>query len=84
MNLPFLNNSFVSFNLYDFIRNWTYFNIGEVASAFGTTVDKDLSNFTRLLLRESGLSNVMNINVEGGELENGLTVLVAHLKLDEE
>ena len=84
MNIPFLNNSFVSFNLYDFIRNWTYFNIGEVASAFGTTVDKDLSDFTRLLLRESSLSNVMNINVEGGELENGLTVLVAHLKLDEE
>lgn len=83
MNLPFLNNSFISFNLYDVIRNFTYFNIGEVASVFGNTINKDLSDFTRLLLKESGLSNVMKLNVEGGELDHGITVLVAHLNLDE-
>jgi len=83
MNLPFLGNCKVTLNIYEFIRNWTYFNIGEVASAFGNTLDKDLSIFTRILLKEVGLTNVMNLNIEGNEFENNLVILVAHLNLDE-
>ncbi|MDX2045382.1 MAG: hypothetical protein SFU87_01265 [Chitinophagaceae bacterium] len=83
MNLPFLSNSEISLNVYEFIRNWTYFNIGEVCSAFDYIVDKDLSTFTRLLLRTVGLSNFIDLNVEGGDLDSNLTILVAHLNLDE-
>lgn len=54
LNLPFLNNSIASFNIYEFIRNWSLFNIGEVVSAYGNTFDKDLSKFNRILLREAG------------------------------
>ncbi|HAQ37605.1 MAG TPA: hypothetical protein DCQ58_03770 [Saprospirales bacterium] len=83
LNLPFLNNSTVSFNIYEFIRNWTLFNIGEVVSAYGNTVDKDLSTFNRILLREAGLTDFINTNIEGQEFENNLVVVVAHLNLDE-
>ncbi len=83
LNLPFLNNSTVSFNIHEIIRNWTLFNIGEVVSVYGNTIDKDLSNFSRNLLRETGLSNIINLNIEGQEFQNNIVILVAHLNLDE-
>jgi hypothetical protein len=84
LNFPFLNHSIASFNIYDFIRNWSLFNIGEVVSVNGDLADKDLSIFNRILLREAGLSDFINTNVEGQEFENNLTVMVAHLNLDDE
>jgi hypothetical protein len=83
LNLPFLNNITVSFNIYEFIRNWTLFNIGEVVSVYGNMVDKDLSTFNRILLRAAGLTDIINTNIEEQEFENNLVVVVAHLNLDE-
>jgi hypothetical protein len=82
-NLPFLNNSIASFNIYEFIRNWTLFNIGEVVSAFGNIVDKDLSDFNRILLKEAGLGQFINLNIDNQGFESNLTILVAHINLDE-
>jgi hypothetical protein len=82
-NLPFLNNSFSSFNIYEFIRNWTFFNIGEVVSAYGNIVDKDLSEFNKILLKEAGLSEFINLNIDNIGFESNLTILVAHLNLDD-
>jgi hypothetical protein len=82
-NLPFLNCSLSSFNIIQFIRNWTLFNIGELASAFGNVADKELSILNRVLLKETGLSNQINLNVEFQEFENSLVIVVAHLNLDE-
>ena len=81
-NLPFLNNSISSFNIYEFIRNWSLFNIGEVVSSFGNTLDKDLSQFNRILLKEAGLSNHINTNIDAPEFENKMTIIVAHLDLE--
>lgn len=83
LNFPFLNNSIASFNIYEFIRNWTLFNIGEVVSTYGNIVDKDLSTFNRILLKEAGLSDFINTNVDSQELENNLMIIIAHLNLDE-
>lgn len=83
LNLPFLNNSIVSFNIYEFIRNWTLFNIGEVVSKYGKIMDHDLLNFNRILLKETGLSDYINTKIEAQEFENNLLVMVAHLNLDE-
>lgn len=83
LNLPFLNNSIASFNIYEFIRNWSLFNIGDVVSADGKVVDKDLSTFNRILLREAGLSDLINTNTDGQEFENSLTIVIAHLSLDD-
>lgn len=84
MDFPFLNNNSVSLNIIEFIRNWTLFNIGELVSVYGHIADNDLSILNRMLLREVGLSNVINLNVDGPELQNALVVVVAHLNLDED
>ena len=83
-HMPFLNNHMVSLNIYEFIRNWTLFNIGEVASISGDIIDNNLSEFIRLLLKQLGLSNVINLNVEGEDnFNNDSAILVSHLILDE-
>ncbi|MDY0088746.1 MAG: hypothetical protein RBR78_00100 [Flavobacteriaceae bacterium] len=83
LNLPFLNNSITSFNIYEFIRNWSLFNIGDVVSAYGNIADKDLSTFNKILLCEAGLSDFINIDIDGQEFENNLTIIVAHMNLDD-
>jgi hypothetical protein len=83
-NMPFLNNHIISLNIYEFIRNWTMFNIGEVASINGDVIDNNLSEFIRLLLSQLGLSNAINLNVEGEDSFNtDSAILVSHLILDE-
>ena len=82
-DLPFLGTSTISLNVHEFIRNWTLFNFGEVASFSGHVMDNHLSKFTRLLLRQAGLSNVINIDVEAQEPDHDLTILVLHANLDE-
>jgi len=81
-DLPFLNNNSNSLNIYDFIRNWTLFNIGEVCQAGENIIDKDLSVMTRLLLKEAGLNDIMNIETEENSFENNITLLIAHLDLE--
>lgn len=82
-DLPFLNNNCNSLNIYDFIRNWTLFNIGEVCNAGGTIIDNDLSIITRVLLREAGLNDIINIDTEQNSFENNINLLIAHLNLDD-
>lgn len=82
-DLPFLSNNSNSLNIYDFIRNWTLFNIGEVCQAGGNIIDSDLSVMTRVLLREAGLNDIMNIETEQNSFENNINLLIAHLNLDD-
>jgi len=86
LNLPFLGNSIVSFNIYEFIRNWSLFNIGEVVSVYDKEADYDLWNFNRILLRKAGLSEYINLKTENQDFEhkNNLAIMVAHLNLDDE
>jgi len=87
LNLPFLNNYIISFNIYEFIRNWSFFNIGEVASDYGNVVDNDLLKFNQILLRKVGFNDFdfINNNIEGykSEFENNMTIMVVHLNLDD-
>lgn len=81
---PFLSNSVVSFNIYEFIRNWSLFNIGEIISVEGHPLDEDLKKFSRSLLSKTRLSQI--IGIEGNdqfEFEGVLFVLATHLNLDE-
>lgn len=80
--LPFLNNNSNSLNIYDFIRNWTFFNIGEVCKIGSDIIDNDLSVITRVLLQEAGLGEIMNIGSEQNSFENNIVLLIAHLNLD--
>jgi hypothetical protein len=83
-NSPFLGNSPVSQNVYEFIRNWSLFNIGEEASSFGRALDNDLSDVTKLFLRQANLGDFINLNLDNiGSIEANLIVAVAHLELAE-
>ncbi len=83
-NLPFLGNVSISQNIYEFIRNWSLYNIGEEASSFGVIMDQDLSNFTKLILRQANLGERINLNLDiQGSIETNLIVNVAHLELGE-
>lgn len=81
MNMPFLGNTNICLDLYEFIRNWTLFNIGEPATIFQNTVDEQLSNFNKLIYREFQEMN-LDINIEGGEFQNNLVVFVARYELE--
>jgi len=84
LNLPFLGNSIVSFNIYEFIRNWSLFNIGEVVSVADKVEDNDLCRFNRILLHNAGFSEFINLRTEIQDynLEDNLAIMVAHLNLD--
>ena len=83
LNLPFLGNSYLSLNIYDFVRNWTLFNIGDIVSLFGNIVDPDLYRFNQIMLKEVGLKQYLNNNLESPEFGNNMVVIVSHLDLDE-
>jgi len=86
LNLPFLSNSIVSYNIYEFIRNWSLFNIGEVVSVHDNIMDYNLCDFSRILLRKAGLYDFMNLKTENKDFEhkNNIIIMVAHLNLDDE
>jgi len=52
-NFPFLNNTPISYNIYDFVRNWTLFNIGEVVISHYRPLNKDLVAFSRALINRA-------------------------------
>lgn len=83
LNLPFLGNSYLSLNIYDFVRNWTLFNIGDIVSLYGNVVDHDLYRFNQIMLKEVGLNQYLNNNLESPEFGNNMVVIVSHLDLDE-
>ena len=54
--MPFLRSVDFTFNIYDFIRNWTMFGIGEPVTVFGEPLDPGLSHISDSLLQKIGLS----------------------------
>ena len=85
-SFPFLNNSIFSRDIYDFIRNFTQFNIGEPTYAFGKIINPDLDKFTNFLLKTIGIQDIVDLPSEGleGEFNNGIALLVMHIDLGEE
>ncbi|MBF0541827.1 MAG: hypothetical protein HQK91_10310 [Nitrospirae bacterium] len=57
----FLNNSIFSRDIYDFVRNWTQFNIGEPTYVFGNVINSDLDMFCNHLLRDIGVGEFVNL-----------------------
>jgi len=83
---PFLNNSVFSRDIYDFIRNWSQFNIGEPTYAFGNVINPDLDSFSNFLLRLIGIGEYVNLtesNIEG-KFHNEMALFAMHIDLDRE
>lgn len=86
-HFPFLNSRFLSCNVYDFVRNWSLFNIGEIASVSEMILDKALCVFNRSLLKRFDLAHDLDLqfetNAEYPDFDGNIAVIVSHLNLDE-
>lgn len=83
---PFLNNSIFSRDIYDFVRDWTQFNIGEPTYAFGNITNPVLDKFSNLLLKTIRLEEHVDLPLEGveGEFNNEIALFVMHIDLTRE
>ena len=52
-------------------------------SLFGNIVEPDLYRFNQIMLKEVGLKQYLNNNLESPEFGNNMVVIVSHLDLDE-
>ena len=62
-NLRFWDKSFISLNMYEFVRNLTYFNIGEPSQICRTVYDEELHEFTC-----QTLSDIFGIGIDGDRI----------------
>lgn len=84
-----LNNCDVALNLYQLIRNWTQFNIGEIVICGEQAISSDLVNLINNLLAKAQLHNLLNydfdkrnnLNEWGYEFDGAL--LVYHYDIED-
>ena len=50
-NLPLFGNTFFTLDLYDFIKSWTLFNIGEYTCFLGDVINSKVDVFSNMILR---------------------------------
>jgi hypothetical protein len=91
-NFPFLNNFPISYNIYDFVRNWTLFNIGEIVVASNHILNQDLFTFSKALMRNVVSNDVIDLSFNNNQ-EDGynnyqeftdMAIFITHLDLDKE
>jgi hypothetical protein len=83
--LPFLQNTSLSLNAYEFIRNLTQFNIGEpIVSIENKSTNPDLSEFNRFILKKTSLSEKLKLKLDSDnlqEIEGDINILCVHLEI---
>ena len=82
--MPLLKSVDFTFNIYDFIRNWMMFSIGEPVTVHCLPIDRELSRISHGLLRKIEVP----INFEGDddipEAGNNMAVLAVHYNIRNE
>ena len=84
--IPFLENSIYSNDVYDFIRNWIQFNIGEPTYVFGNVVNPILDEFAISLLRQIGIDLHIEEPIDDrniGKLNTNMAIFVMVLDIDD-
>jgi len=79
---PFLQNTSLSLNVYEFIRNFTFFNIGEPINPLEN--DNDLYNYVKFIIQGTRLKGKITINDflnENIDINDNPQILCIHLKL---
>jgi hypothetical protein len=79
----FLGNTRFTRDIYDFIRSWTQFSLGEVTCVGNNVINKPVDAFANFLIRSAGLRNVIDVPPDrtfgDREFEGNMAVLVAHM-----
>lgn len=76
-SLPFLNNSLISRDIFEFIDNWSFFNIGEPTLVNGNIINENLHSFSNALLRSSGLGEYINLGDDNAQYVVNNNVVVS-------
>jgi hypothetical protein len=89
-NLPFFNNYNYALDVYEIVKELTYFNIGEPSFASGQVINDTLYCYTKKLLYSAFGYNVdgddnFKYNQDNNDIsyENGTNVIFNRLELDE-
>lgn len=80
--LPFLNNSIFSKDIYDFIKNWSLFNIGETSYSFGQVQDYNLENFSNFLLHSIGYNDFIDLKNSNENYKFESDIAISVVKYD--
>lgn len=84
-NMPFLNNTLFTRDIYDFVRSWTQINIGETSFSFGKVTNVVVDSFSNALLRQIGFGEGMDLpviqNFSEFSWEGELGVAVTHIDI---
>jgi len=86
LKYPCLQNTSLSMNVYDFVRNFTQFNIGEPIMPLCTSQDNDLFKYVNVLIQGTTLKDKLKIKNSIDEqiyMDNyeNLNILCVHLEL---
>jgi hypothetical protein len=87
--LPILGQCSVALNIYEFIRNWTLFNIGEVVAVDGRITNGLVASLANTLMWKAGFGEMFEWTTSndwaewsGDEIgEHGVAVMVAHYEI---
>jgi hypothetical protein len=83
-DLPFFGNCEYALNTQEFVRELTFFNIGESSNVFGNVVDENLYNYTAKIIQSSfGFSITDNYFKQENNLikESNHHIILIHLEL---
>lgn len=87
IGLPIFSNCDIALNLYQFIRNWTQFNIGESVVVGGKIINGILSGLADWFIKGSKISNFIDYSRNGSNemydwnTEFGGAVFVLHYNI---
>ncbi len=80
-----LSNTRFTRDIYDFIRSWTHFSLGEVTCVGNHVVNKPVDGFANFLMKKAGLGGEIEFpkNDTFGDqgIEGSMAVLVAHVEI---
>ena len=70
--IPFCNKYNVALNMHEFVRNLTWFNIGEPSMAFGRACDNNLQNFSERILYAAFGDTGENLSFQTSRWDEGI------------
>ncbi len=86
----FLGNTVFGRDLYDFVRAWTQFSLGEVTYAYDTVLNSEVDAFANLIIAAAGFSDLFEMPMPRNDvfperqLEGDLAVILMHVDVPHE
>lgn len=82
---PFLNNILISRDIFEFIDNWSFLNIGEPTMVNGKILNKNLHSLSNSIMRVAGFNEYLSIDDDDTQfaINNNLIVSLMNINIGE-